>query len=130
LVESTDSLIARQVDFDYDLIHWEWYVDADPHFLTTVFTCAETQDGGWNDSGYCSPEYDKLVEEQATAPTQEARKEKLWKIQEIVAKERPWIMLAYMEAISAYRQDRFIFDPRNPIASLKWALFTRFATVS
>ncbi|MEZ4666972.1 MAG: peptide ABC transporter substrate-binding protein [Anaerolineae bacterium] len=129
LVESTDSLIARQVDFDYDLIHWEWYVDADPHFLTTVFTCAETQDGGWNDSGYCDPEYDKLVEEQATAPTLEEREQDIWKIQEIVATERPWLMLAYEEAISAYRKDRYEFDPRNPIATLKWALFYGFKKI-
>ncbi len=129
-VESTDSLIARQVDFDYDLIHWEWDTDADPHFLTSVFTCAEMQDGGWNDSGFCSPEYDKLFEEQATAIDPESRKEIIWKMQEIIAEERPWLILAYTDSISAYRKDRFTFDPLNAIATMKWSLYYGFAQVS
>jgi peptide/nickel transport system substrate-binding protein len=129
-VESTDSLVARQKDFDYDLVHWEWDTDADPHFLSSVFTCAETQDGGWNDSGFCSPEYDKLFQEQATALNQDARKEAVWKMQEIIAKERPWLILAYTDSIAAYRKDRFTFDPLNAVATLKWALYTGFSRVN
>ncbi len=129
-VESTDSLIARQKDFDYDLVHWEWDTDADPHFLSSVFTCAETQDGGWNDSGFCSDEYDKLFQEQATAPNQDVRKQAIWKMQAIIAKERPWIILAYTDSIAAYRKDRFTFDPLNAVSTLKWALYTGFSRVS
>lgn len=125
-VESTDSLIARQVDYDYDLAHWEWYVDADPHFLTGVFTCAEMQDGGWNDSGYCNETYDELFNAQATAPDETTRKHAIWQMQEMIAEERPWIIIAYTDAISAYRKDRFTLDPRNAISSLKWALFNGF----
>ncbi len=126
-VESTDSLVARQKDFDYDMVHWEWDTDADPHFLTSVFTCAEMQDGGWNDSGFCSPEYDKLFQEQATQPNADLRKDIIWKMQEIIAKERPWLILAYTDSIAAYRQDRFTFDPLNAISTLKWALYTGFS---
>ncbi len=129
-VESTDSLIARQQDFDYDLVHWEWDTDADPHFLTSVFTCAETQDGGWNDSGFCSPEYDKLFQEQATATNQDVRKDTIWKMQDIIAKERPWLILAYTDSISAYRKDRFTFDPLNAVATLKWAIYNGFVRLN
>ncbi len=129
LTESTDSLVARQVDFDYDLIHWEWASDADPHFMTSIFTCAETVDGGWNDSGYCKPEYDALFEAQASALSEEDRKAAIWEMQEMIAEDRPWIMLAYTNAASAYRKDRFTFDSRLPIATLKWALYTGFAKI-
>ncbi len=129
-VESTDSLLARQVDFDYDLAHWDWDADADPHFITSVFTCAETQDGGWNDSGFCTPEYDQLFQDQATALNPDARKDIIWKMQEIIAKERPWVILAYNDSITAYRKDRFAFDPLNAIAPMKWSLYNGFAQLS
>ncbi len=129
IAQSTDILTATQVDYDYDMIYFEWNPDADPHFMTSVFTCAETADGGWNDSGYCNPEYDKLFEAQSTAITSEERKDALWKIQEMIAKDRPLLVVAYQDALAAYRSDRFSFDPNMPLAGTKWALFHNFSIV-
>lgn len=129
LAQSTDTLTATQINYDFDMIYYEWNPDADPHFLTSVFTCAETADGGWNDSGYCNPDYDKLFDQQSTAATHEERKDVLWKIQEMVAKDRPWVMVAYLDALAAYRSDRFTFDPNLPLAGMKWALFHGFSSV-
>jgi peptide/nickel transport system substrate-binding protein len=129
-VQSTESLIALQVDFDYDMILWDWNIDADPHFLTSVFTCAERADGGWNDSGYCTPEYDALFQAQATAIDDDTRRDALYQIQQTIYNDRPWIMVVYPEAISAYRSDRFTFHPNLPNALIKWGLFNGFSVVS
>jgi peptide/nickel transport system substrate-binding protein len=111
------------------MIYWEWNLDADPHFVSSVFTCAETADGGWSDSGYCKPEYDSLFQAQATAISDEERKDILWQMQQMIFDDRPWLMIAYPEAISAYRSDRFTFSPDLPLAGIKWALFTDFSTI-
>jgi peptide/nickel transport system substrate-binding protein len=127
--QSTESLTVLQVDYDYDMILWDWSIDADPHFLTSVFTCDEMADGGWNDTGYCNPDYDALFRTQATATDDEQRRDALWKIQQMVYDDRPWIILVYPQAISGYRSDRFTFDPNLPNALLKWGLFTGFSIV-
>jgi peptide/nickel transport system substrate-binding protein len=111
------------------MIYYEWNPDADPGFLTSVFTCAETADGGWNDSGYCNPEYDKLFEAQSTAVDPADRKVVLWQIQEMIAKDRPWIMVNYLDMMAAYRNDRFTFNENMPLGGIKWALFTGFSAV-
>jgi peptide/nickel transport system substrate-binding protein len=111
------------------MIMWDWNIDADPHFLASVFTCAETADGGWNDSGYCNPEYDDLFNAQATAVDTDQRRAALWEIQQMIYDARPWIMIVYPQAIGAYRSDRFTFHPNLPLALLKWGLFTGFSIV-
>jgi peptide/nickel transport system substrate-binding protein len=129
IAQSIDLLIAAQIDYDFDMIYFEWSPDADPSFLTSVFTCAETADGGWNDSGYCNPEYDALFDQQATAVDPEARKAALWQIQEMIARDKPWLMIAYLDALSAYRSDRFTFHPNMPLGGQKWMLFSGFSIV-
>ncbi len=129
VTQSTDTLIAAQIDYDFDLVLWEWAPDTDPHFLTSVFTCAETQDGGWNDSGYCNAEYDALFDVQATALDQQARKDAIWTLQQMIYDARAWIMIAYTDSISAYRNDRFSFHPNLAIAGVKWALFNDFTVL-
>jgi peptide/nickel transport system substrate-binding protein len=129
LAQNIDFLVSTQIDYDFDMIYYEWNPDADPGFLTSVFTCAETADGGWNDSGYCNPEYDALYDAQSTAVDPADRKAVLWQIQEMIAKDRPWIMMTYMDALAAYRSDRFTFSPNLPLAGMKWGLFTDFAIV-
>lgn len=129
LAQNIDFLVSTQIDYDFDIIHYEWNPDADPAFRASVFTCAETADYGWNDSGYCNPEYDALYQAQATALTTEDRKDALWQIQEMIARDRPWIMLNYYDGLGAYRSDRFTFHPNFPLAGQKWALFTGFSIV-
>lgn len=129
IAQSTDNLVAMQIDYDFDMIYFEWNPDADPHFITSVFTCAETADYGWNDSGYCNADYDALFDAQAAAVDPTERQEVLWQIQEKIAADRPWVIVAYLDALAAYRSDRFTFHPNLPLAGMKWALFHDFAIV-
>jgi peptide/nickel transport system substrate-binding protein len=129
IAQNIDFLVSTQVDYDFDMIYFEWNPDADPAFRASVFTCDETADYGWNDSGYCNPEYDALYQAQNTALTVEERKEALWAIQEMIANDRPWIMVNYYDGLGAYRSDRFTFNPNFPLAGQKWALFTGFGIV-
>lgn len=128
-VLSDDNLIALQPDYDNDLIYWGWYFDPDPGFALSIFTCDETVDGGWSDSGYCNPDYDELYHEQSVALDQNTRRDIIWEMQEIIARDMPYIPVVYQQAISAYRNDRFTFPADIARLSTKYALFHDFSVV-
>ncbi|MCC6802414.1 MAG: ABC transporter substrate-binding protein [Anaerolineae bacterium] len=123
---SDDSLIALQVDYDSDLIYWGWYFDPDPGSTMSIFICGETVDGGWSDSGYCNPEYDRLYQEQTVTTDEETRLQIIWQMQQMIADDKPYIPVVYQKAISAFRNDRFQFPPDVARLSTKYALFNGF----
>ena len=124
---SDDSLIALQPDYDYDMIYWGWSLDPDPSFAVSIFTCDETVDGGWSDSGYCNPDFDALYQAQGTAVDHEQRKQVLWDAQQKIFDDLPYISVAHPQNISAYRSDRFTFSPDLAAQPIKWALFHGFS---
>jgi peptide/nickel transport system substrate-binding protein len=102
-----DSLIGLYPDFDFDLIFWGWYLDPDPDFAMLIFTCDQREEGGWNDSGYCDAEFDEWYTLQAITYDKDERREIVFKMQEKLFNDRPYIVLCYSNNIQAYRSDRF-----------------------
>ncbi len=103
-----DSLIAATTPAgDYDLVIWGWGPDPDPDFILSVMTTEQFVDGGWSDSGYHNPEYDQLYLDQQKAVDKSARQQIIWKMQEMVYNDRPYIVLYYEKVLQAYRSDRF-----------------------
>lgn len=102
-----DSLIGLYPDFDFDLIYWGWGLDPDPDFAMLIFTCDQREEGGWNDSGYCDPEFDEMYFQQGATVDHEARRQLIWQMQEKLFNDRPYIVLTYAKNIQAYRSDRF-----------------------
>ena len=91
--------------FDFDVILWGWSSGADPDLLN-ILTTAEIPTGT-SETGYSNPEYDKLYEEQETTVDQAKRKEIVWKMQEIMLRDVPYIIPYYQQKVQAYRTDRF-----------------------
>jgi len=105
----SDSLIAATTPAgDYDLVIWGWGPDPDPDFILSVMTTDQFVDGGWSDSGYHNPEYDQLYLDQQQAVDKAERQEIVWKMQEMVFNDRPYIVLHYEKILQAYRSDRFM----------------------
>ena len=102
-----DSLIALYPAFDFDLIYWGWGLDPDPDFAMLIFTCDQRVEGGWSDSGYCDQDFEDMYVEQGVTFDREARRELIWKMQEKLFNDRPYIVLTYAKNIQAYRSDRF-----------------------
>ncbi|MBN1148791.1 MAG: hypothetical protein JXA78_16135 [Anaerolineales bacterium] len=102
-----DSLIGLYPDFDFDLIYWGWGLDPDPDFAMLIFTCDQREEGGWSDSGYCNEEFEEMYAQQAITVDHEARRELIWKMQQKLFDERPYIVLTYLKTVQAYRNDRF-----------------------
>ncbi|MEW5871471.1 MAG: ABC transporter substrate-binding protein [Chloroflexota bacterium] len=103
-----DSLVALTTPAgDYDLVIWGWGPDPDPDFILSVMTSEQFVDGGWSDSGYMNPEYDQLYLDQQVAVDKDERQKIVWKMQEMVFNDRPYIVLWYEDLLQAYRTDRF-----------------------
>ena len=96
---------------DYDLFIWSWRGDIDPGFMLSTFTTAQILN--WGDSQYSNPEYDRLYDDQAQAldprkpddPT--ARKAITDKMQAILYRDTPYVILWYNVNLQAFRTDRW-----------------------
>ncbi len=93
----------------FDLSMWDWVGYWDPDFMLSVVTC--DQWGGWSDTGYCNPEYDKLYQEQGVTLDQEERRQIVWEMQEILANDRPYIQLVNMQVLGAWAKNWDGFIP-------------------
>jgi peptide/nickel transport system substrate-binding protein len=112
----SDSLIAATTPAgDYDLVIWGWGPDPDPDFILSVMTTDQFVDGGWSDSGYHNPEYDQLYLDQQQVVDKAERQKIVWKMQEMVFNDRPYIVLHYEKILQAYRSDRFTGFIESPL---------------
>ena len=92
---------------DYDLVIWGWGADPDPDFILSIMLTDQFVVGGWSDAGYHNPEYDQLYLDQQSAVNKEDRQKIIYKMQEMVYNDRPYIVLYYSQTLQAYRSDRF-----------------------
>jgi peptide/nickel transport system substrate-binding protein len=84
---------------DFDLAYWDWVPLMDPDFILSVLTC--DQYGGWSDTGYCNKQYDQLYAKQAIQVNVQDRLKTIYEMQQIINRDRPYIVLAYVNAINA-----------------------------
>lgn len=121
-----DAMQALWPAHDFDLISRRWFIDPDPDFLLSLFTCSSRciskEECGWSDSGYCNPEYDKMYAEQATLLDYNKRKDLIWKMQDFIFNARPYIMLFYGQDILAYNTTNFTLDAETGNMRLKSAI--------
>lgn len=106
-VDPDSLVVATNPNADYDLVIWGWGADPDPDFMLSVLTSDQYVEGGWSDSGYSNPEYDRLYLEQQKALDPAERQKIVWKMQEMVFNDRPYIVLWYGNILQAYRSDHF-----------------------
>jgi peptide/nickel transport system substrate-binding protein len=114
--------ITAPGDFGYlkfDLALWDWVPLIDPDFILSVLTC--DQYGGWSDSGYCNKQYDAMYKKQGTLLDPKERQDLVWKMQEQIYNDRPYIMLNYQDLIEIHTKDwtGFLESPQssfNPLS--------------
>jgi peptide/nickel transport system substrate-binding protein len=88
---------------EFDMVIWWMGGNPDPGFLLSL----ETSDsiGYWGVTYWGNKAYDKLWLQQMTTTDQEARKQIIWKMQQLYYAESPAIVLAYPEVPQAYSTD-------------------------
>ena len=87
----------------FDLAMWDWFPLIDPDFILSVLTKAQW--GGWSDTGYDNPAYDKLYEEQGLAIEPTKRLQIVHQMQQILFDDRPYIILNYNQVIDTWSND-------------------------
>jgi peptide/nickel transport system substrate-binding protein len=87
----------------FDLAMWDWFPLIDPDFILSVLTKAQW--GGWSDTGFDNPTYDKLYADQGLAIDPAKRQEIVHRMQQIAFDERPYIILNYNQVIDAWSND-------------------------
>jgi peptide/nickel transport system substrate-binding protein len=99
--------LIKQRDFDIALRLRA--ADPDPAITDYIWTCSA---GSSNASGYCNPAVDDLIAKSDAAIGQD-RLPPLFEAERIFANDRAVLLLAGVNAVQAYRNDRFVF-PDNP----------------
>jgi peptide/nickel transport system substrate-binding protein len=94
---------------DFDLMMWDWVGYVDPDFMLSVVGC--DQYGGWSDTGYCNPAYDKLYQQQGVTTDPVKRKQIVWKMQDILYRDKPYIQLAQLQLIYGVQKGWTGIDP-------------------
>ncbi|MBA3009446.1 MAG: ABC transporter substrate-binding protein [Desulfobacula sp.] len=82
-------------------------LDLDPDYLRTFFESKNDKPRGWNMSGYRNPEFDTIADEQMTLIDTQKRKEIIWKMQEIILEDLPYLPLYNPHIIEATFNERF-----------------------
>lgn len=82
---------------EFDLAMWLWGGLFDPDFMLNVARC--NQYGGWSDTAYCNPEYDRLYTRQGAETDPKKREQLVWDMQSILYRDRPYIQLVNLDAV-------------------------------
>lgn len=82
------------------IAQWGWIPQMDPDFILSVVLCSQI--GGLSETAYCNPDYDALYEQQAQEVDTAARQEIVWEMQEILARDRPYIVTVQHNNVEAY----------------------------
>ena len=103
--------IVQQVkvkrEFDAFILGWG-KLAIDPDYLRTFFHSKQDRPRGRNPMGYHSDWYDKIADESACTMDDEKRREFIFKMQEFIVEEAPYIPLYVPYVIEACRVDRFV----------------------
>jgi peptide/nickel transport system substrate-binding protein len=116
-----DQILAPNNKYEnFDLSMWDWVPLVDPDFMLYVLTCNSW--GIWNDSGYCNKKYDRLYKLQGQELDPAKRAAIVHRMQEMIAKQRPYLIYAYNENIDAYTKNwtGFVKSPQgifNPLST-------------
>jgi len=111
---SSSQLTDEILKGNFDAFQWGWFVEPDPDSMLSYLTTSQL--GGWSDSWYSNPEYDKLYAAQHVETDDAKRIEDVKKMQEILYRDSPYLVTAYSAIGEAVRSDRFAcFVPQpNP----------------
>jgi len=97
---------------DYDMFLWSWGGDPDPDFILSVLLTSQIM--SWSDTYYSNEEYDRLYLEQQVTMDPVERKAVIDRMQEIVYRESPYIILAYTLDLEAYNVAEWTGWVRSP----------------
>ncbi len=90
---------------DFDLYLWDWDGYDDPGQTLATLTTAQIE--AWNEPCWSDAEYDKLAVAQAAELDPQKRKDLIWRMQQIIYEQTPWVVLTYPDHLEAYNTEKW-----------------------
>jgi peptide/nickel transport system substrate-binding protein len=90
---------------NFDLAIWDWIPSVDPSFILNVMMC--DQYGSNSDSAYCTHTYDSLWTAQSSTVNKQQRLSIIYRMQQMLFNDRPYIVLMYPDSLDAYDASRW-----------------------
>ena len=87
---------------DFDAFVLGWSLSPDPDHVRVFFHSKYDVPGGFNCVGYHNPQFDRLAEESMLAMDQAARRDLVFKLQELIAEDLPYLPIYALEIIEAH----------------------------
>ena len=79
----------------------------DPDYLRNFFHSSNDRKRGWNASGYHNVDFDRIADESSRTMDIDKRKELIWEMQRIIARDTPYLPLYSPKLVEAVRNDKF-----------------------
>ena len=93
----------------FDLAMWDWAEYIDPDAQMSYMTKAQWL--SWNDTGYDNPQFDQWYKQQATLLNFKDRQALIFKMEQQIAKDRPYIQLVNEDLVTASTKGWTGFEP-------------------
>lgn len=112
-VMDTNSLVARIFNVkgknpapDFDMEVWDWIGYQDPGETLSCFTTSQVG-GAENEPYWSNAEYSRLCAQQAMTLDPQKRKDIVWRMQQIMYQQTPWMLLTYPDFLQAYNTNKW-----------------------
>ncbi|MFQ5887496.1 MAG: ABC transporter substrate-binding protein [Candidatus Hydrothermarchaeales archaeon] len=92
---------------DFDVYILGWSLSLDPDYMKVFFHSSQAVPEGYNPMGYSNPEYDAIADASGKECDAEKRKGLIFKCQEMIMSELPYIPLYFRNEIEAYNAESF-----------------------
>ena len=96
---------GKTYDPQFDLYVSDWIGYTDPGPTLSAFTTPMI--GTINETGWSNAQYDKLALQAETTLDLQARKDLVWRMQQIMYQQAPWIVLTYPYLLEAYNTQKW-----------------------
>jgi ABC-type transport system substrate-binding protein len=104
--------------YDMALLGWSLGNPGLPSFYADLFGSKSPA----NNTGYASPEMDELIRRYQNAPDLATAREQLWEMEELQARDLPYLPLYFSHMVEAYRSDAIAFSAPPGLGGIQGAL--------
>ena len=106
---------------EFDIWILGWRLSTFPDYLEAFFHSSHAEGDGLNRGGYSNPEFDKLADALLVETDLNAARDQVFKMQEFLADDLPYVVLFTTPILETYRSDRLEFPYTSTLSGLQGA---------
>ena len=113
-------IVEKIADPDgFDIWILGWGLSNFPDYLEAFFHSRHAEGDGLNRGGYSNPEFDALAEQLLIETDLDAARDQVFKMQEFLADDLPYVVLFTTPLLESYRKDRLTFPYTGTLGGLQ-----------